>query len=78
MSKDYWGEGLELIADNWNLNYGFFKHEYPDTHTEIIEVTTGGWSENEEILNKLCTTMFWNLYWQESKRGGYYKFQRNL
>lgn len=39
-----------------------------------LELTTGGWSENEEIVDILYNKMFWFLWWQESKRGGYYKF----
>ena len=77
---DYWKEGMEFLTDNLDLNYGSFHHEYPDTETELIWVTTGGWSENEEVLNQLLLKheIFWNLYWQKSKKGGYYEFARKI
>ncbi len=66
-------KGVGIIEKYWNDNYGTFDIEgkYGIIKLELI---TGGWSENEEIIEKLRNTMFWFLWWQESKRGGYYKF----
>ena len=66
-------EAVSIIEKYWNQNYGTFDIEGKDGII-ILELTTGGWSENEEIIDILSTTMFWFLWWQESKRGGYYKF----
>lgn len=66
-------EGVSLIEKYWTQNYGSFDIEGKDGII-ILELTTGGWSENEELIDILSTTMFWFLWWQESKRGGYYKF----
>ena len=41
----------------------------------MLILITGGWSENEEIINLISNTMFWLLWWQESKRGGYYRLE---
>lgn len=41
----------------------------------MLILITGGWSENEEIINIISNTMFWLLWWQESKRGGYYRLE---
>jgi hypothetical protein len=68
-----WYESIKVIMNNWNEEYGRLDIEGKDG-TTILELITGGWSENEEIINQLSTTMFWILWWQESKRGGYYKF----
>ena len=41
----------------------------------FLELHTGGWSGNEDIIEALeSTTMFWMLYWLKSERGGHYYF----
>ena len=40
-----------------------------------LELHTGGWSGNEDIINELHNTMFWMLYWRKSIRGGHYYFK---
>jgi len=40
-----------------------------------VELHTGGWSGNEEIIGALQKTVFWNLYWEKSIRGGHYYFE---
>lgn len=66
-------EGVTIIEKHWNQNYGTFDIEAKNG-TITLELTTGGWSDNESIINELSYTMFWFIWWQESKRGGYYKF----
>ena len=66
-------EGVRIIEKYWNQDYGTFDIEGKDG-IATLELTTGGWSENEEIIDILANKMFWFLWWQESKRGGYYKF----
>lgn len=69
-----WNKCIEIIKEKWNTDYGTYKICRGKDRTVIIELTTGGWSENEKIINEIADTMFWFLFWQESKRGGYYKF----
>lgn len=66
--------GVSIIEKYWKQEYGTFDIEGKEGII-ILELTTGGWSENEELINELSNTMFWFLWWQESKRGGYYKFK---
>jgi hypothetical protein len=66
-------DAVTTIEKYWNQDYGTFDIEGKDG-VATLELTTGGWSENEEIIDKISDTMFWFLWWQESKRGGYYKF----
>lgn len=69
-----WGECIGIIEKYWNDDYGTFDIEGKNNNITIT-LTTGGWSENEAIINLICGTMFWFLWWQESKRGGYYRFK---
>lgn len=66
-------DAVGIIQEYWNEDYGTLNIEGKDG-VLTLELTTGGWSENEEIIDKISNTMFWFLWWQESKRGGYYKF----
>ena len=66
-------EGVNIIEKYWNQDYGTFDIK-GENGIITLELTTGGWSENEEIIDILANKVFWFLWWQESKRGGYYKF----
>ena len=57
-------------ADDWG-----FKCAQPESNVLELELHTGGWSGNEEVIGALQGTMFWILYWQMSKRGGHYYFR---
>lgn len=39
-----------------------------------VELHTGGWSGNEDIISVLKETNFWMFWWQKSERGGHYYF----
>lgn len=65
--------GVGIIEKYWNEDYETFGIEGKDGIV-TLELTTGGWSDNEEIIDILANKAFWLLWWQESKRGGYYKF----
>jgi len=41
-----------------------------------LELHTGGWSGNEEIISYLQKTIFWMLYWDSTHRGGHYYFKK--
>ena len=69
-----WDKCVDLLKSCWNTNYGTILINKNKSGPITIELTTGGWSENEKIIDEITGTLFWFLWWQESKRGGYYKF----
>ena len=40
-----------------------------------INISTVGWSGNEDIIGVLKQTWFWFMWWQQSNRGGHYMFE---
>ncbi len=51
---------------------------YPERFVEglqSLELHTGGWSGNEDIIRALQENVFWHLYWQRSERGGHHYFE---
>jgi len=69
---------LDLIHQCWHWADGPGWHGYDLTGKKVLklELSTGGWSGNEEIINALQENfMFWNLYWVSSHRGGHYYFR---
>lgn len=43
----------------------------------LLELHTGGWSGNEEIVSELKQNLFWGLWWYKHERGGHYYFEVN-
>lgn len=64
------GSLMETVGKAWRFESGF-----RPCGARTWELATGGWSGNESIIHALQDNfMFWSLCWQESKRGGYYRF----
>jgi len=68
-----WGVGdpqglIDYIRRLWTYE-DFFKWDGKN-----LELHTGGWSGNEDIISTLHESMFWMMYWQKSERGGHYYF----
>lgn len=41
----------------------------------VVEMSTGGWSGNESLLEALSNNnLFWSFCWYSSKRGGHHVF----
>lgn len=57
----------ELLNALWDTHYGSI-HE----GRKYLQVSTGGWSENEAVLPQLQSTAYWFMHWAKSERGGHY------
>ena len=66
-------EFLELLRSLWKyegFDFDFFSHYF-----NCFNLRTGGWSGNEAIIQAMQENrIFWAMCWQESRRGGHYKF----
>lgn len=70
-----WAGIMEWLQDTWVHDYGSMTCHEKKTGGFDLELSTGGWSENENIIFALGATMFWQFFWQESRRGGYYRLK---
>jgi hypothetical protein len=79
----YKGEFAEVTKENTNalINYlrklwhfvdWGFVHNQSD---KKLELHTGGWSGNEEIIPYLEMTWFHKCYWSMSRKGGHYYYE---
>lgn len=68
---------IEKLESVWDSDYGRMTvSKREDGKAVVLELATGGWSENEEIILAMkMNYVFWSLYWVESNRGGYFKFE---
>lgn len=70
--EEMWRDGVEAIERYWDTDYGRF--ELSEDKKKLVLIT-GGWSENERVINVISrSTMFYLLFWQASFRGGKYVF----
>ena len=65
---------IELIEDVWSKDYGRFIRR--GRRVLQLELHTGGWSDNESIIEALKNnTLFWCSFWRKSVVGGHYYFK---
>lgn len=68
--KEMWAYPT-YVKESWGV--GRVWHKNPIL---ILELHTGGWSGNEEIINALQNNkLFWSMWWQKTERGGHYTFE---
>jgi len=69
--KDGYHDLIRLVQENWK----FEEFEYFALNGKNLELHTGGWSGNEDIIDALKQTDFWTAYWMKTERGGHYYFE---
>jgi len=63
-------EGLvSFIGEIWYFDDWGFKRD-----GDKLELHTGGWSGNEEVIQSLRKNLFWTFFWESSRRGGHHYF----
>lgn len=60
---------LKLLESVWHFGDWGFKRD-----GDKLELHTGGWSGNEDIIYSLKKNFFWAFFWESSRRGGHYYF----
>jgi hypothetical protein len=59
----------------WAPEFGWDEQSSEDGRGLVYSLSTGGWSENEDLIEAMRTNLvFWGICWLESRRGGHYKF----
>lgn len=72
-------EFFDFMEACWNINYGSIVRRKWRGH-DILELSTGGWSENEETLNQ-ARTKFKFEWWASHVKwetGGHYWFRNPI
>ena len=55
----------------WNADWG-----WTQGMEDHYQISTGGWSGNESIIEALeMNSLFWSMCWVSSRRGGHYEFE---
>jgi len=69
--KDGYNDLIQLIRENWKFEgFGYFVLKGKN-----LELHTGGWSGNEDIIDALKHNLFWSVFWMKTERGGHYYFE---
>jgi hypothetical protein len=68
-------ELMKFIRSHWEFADWGWSGEDEETAARY-HTSTGGWSGNELLIGALQENrVFWSLHWEESRRGGHYKFE---
>jgi hypothetical protein len=74
LSKRPVRELLDYIEPRWEYgDWGFIRKKHR------LELHTGGWSGNEDIIDALRNNfLFWHMYWYSHRRGGHFVFNDQI
>ena len=74
---ELWEYNTREVKEKFNTGYGKYCITIDESTGFIeLEIHTGGWSNNETLVNQLKDSMFWTFFWYESRRGGHYIFKK--
>lgn len=69
---------LKSIGNYWPDHDSWGWHEKDVIYKggeRVYEISTGGWSGNEELIDIISEDMVYILYWEKHTRGGHYEFR---
>ena len=66
-------EAFLLFKSLFNIIYGSIEED-----GNLISIHTGGWSDNEELINEFAETAWWVRYHKITARGGHYYFDTDF
>jgi len=66
---------LESLHESWYFGDWGYKIHRPYSGNVKIELHTGGWSGNEDIIYALKQNVIFWYHWRMSKVGGHYYFE---
>ena len=73
-------EDIEFAMNHKNEAFELFRNAYDETYGTIniddnlIDIHTGGWSENEYLISEFKRTEWWRQHLVLTIRGGHYYF----
>lgn len=59
----------------WGIRRAVRRHRSFGKWVRRWEISTGGWSGNEDVIATLEGTWWWTICWVSSRRGGHYVFE---
>jgi hypothetical protein len=60
----------------WATDWGWTESYGTEDYVRKYQISTGGWSGNEDLISALMDNqMFWALAWESTRRGGHYVFE---
>jgi len=72
---DGWKPLMDLVYAEWSYDFPYRAITVEEDHF-VYELSTGGWSGNESLVDALKENhMFWIINWYSSRRGGHYVFK---
>lgn len=63
-------EAFELFQSLYDTHYGSI-----NINENLVDIHTGGWSDNEALISDFKETFWWNRYHKITLSGGHYYFQ---
>lgn len=66
-------EAFQYFKDLYDSHYGTIRED-----DNLISIHTGGWSENEELIEEFRGTAWWFKYHKITKVGGHYYFDNDF
>jgi hypothetical protein len=66
---------MAYVKRRWKYaEFGYWTEHIDKDGSIFYQISTGGWSGNEEIMGAIHESPFWWICWESNIRGGHYVF----